>query len=181
MKLIRNGELIELSEKEIYQAHMEYQTEYAMGYIDEHLEDYVDGLPMTAQQLRNIPGFLVKAAFLLQDNEYFDSNTIDEIMTTCVTNAYLSISTGGKHPAFVSYAADSYGCYSEERIKEFYTEKVDRKEYPDCERWKYDVLKSGVFMRAEDAERKYGVYRNHKIFKEEETVYYEDKRRKKDA
>ena len=48
---------------------------------------------------------------------------------------------------YACYEPEISGFYTENEMKKLYVEAVDKDEYPDYVGWKWDMLRSGVFMK----------------------------------
>ena len=48
---------------------------------------------------------------------------------------------------YACYEPEISGFYTEKEMKKLYAEAVDKDEYPDYVGWKWDMLRSGVFMK----------------------------------
>ena len=52
---------------------------------------------------------------------------------------------------YITYEEPLKGkCFTEKQMHEVYRDLADKKEYPDVECWKADMLKSGVFEKFSD-------------------------------
>lgn len=45
------------------------------------------------------------------------------------------------------YEPEISGRYTEKEMEKIYADAVDKREYPDYAGWKWDMLRSGIFMR----------------------------------